>query len=67
MVTTAYQGPDERYIGHFEGNNLNNQRSNLYWKKQKSRRRSPGGGDIITFPRERERYGAMESLTSRIK
>jgi hypothetical protein len=36
---TAYHGPDERYIGHFDGNNLNNQRSNLYWKKQKSRRR----------------------------
>jgi len=50
MVMTAYHGPDERYIGHFDGNNLNNQRSNLYWKKQKSRRRSPGGGyDIVTF------------------
>jgi hypothetical protein len=51
MVMTPYHGPDERYIGHFDGNNLNNQRSNLYWKKRKSRRCSPGGGyDIVTFP-----------------
>jgi hypothetical protein len=51
MVMTTYHGPDELYIGHCDGNNLNNQRGNLYWKKRKSRRCSPGGSyDIVTLP-----------------
>jgi hypothetical protein len=39
MVMEAYSGPGDRFIGHTDSNNLNNQRSNLHWKK--GRRRPP--------------------------
>ena len=48
MVMEAYCGPDDRFIGHTDGNNLNNQRSNLHWKKRRRRppRDLPGGVGI---------------------
>jgi hypothetical protein len=51
MIMTAYHGPDSRHITHIDRNDLNNQRSNLQWKKTQSHRRTPGGGyGIITHP-----------------
>jgi hypothetical protein len=48
MVMEAYCGPDDRFIGHTDGNTLNNQRSNLHWKKRRRRppRDLPGGVGI---------------------
>lgn len=48
MVMEAYCGLDERFIGHTDGNNLNNQRSNLHWKKRRRHwpRGLPGGVGI---------------------
>jgi hypothetical protein len=47
----AYCGPDDRFIGHTDGNTLNNQRSNLHRKKRRRRPRRdlPGGVGIPTL------------------
>jgi hypothetical protein len=44
MIMTAYHGPNLRYTGHRDSDTLNNQRSNLYWQKRRTKRRVPGGG-----------------------
>jgi hypothetical protein len=48
MIMEAYCGPDDRFIGHTDGNNLNNQRSKLHWNKRRRRppRDLPGGVGI---------------------
>jgi hypothetical protein len=43
-------GPDERYIGHFDGNNLNNQQQSLLEEAEKQTMFTGRGYDIVTFP-----------------